>query len=85
MPLNEGPDHSERITTMLQVHDGQCGLCAHFGENDSDKTQLIQIRLKHEAPEQLTEACGHPKLAPLDLVVTPISGCKGFEPVEAQA
>ena len=36
-------------------------------------------------PEQMTEACGLPKLAPLDLVVTPISGCKGFESVEAQA
>ncbi len=70
---------------MLQVQAGQCGLCTHFGENDSDKTQLIQIRLKHEAPEQLTESCGHPKLSPLDLVVTPISGCNGFEPVEAQA
>jgi hypothetical protein len=70
---------------MLQVQEGQCGLCAHFGENDPNKTQLIQIRLKHEAPEQLTEPCGHPKLASLDLVVTPISGCKGFEPVDPQA
>lgn len=70
---------------MLQIHEGQCGLCAHFGENDTDKVQLIQIRLKHEAPAELTESCGHPKLSPLDLVVTPISGCAGFEPVEAQA
>lgn len=70
---------------MLQIHDGQCGLCAHFGENDPNKVQIIQIRLKHEAPEQLTEPCGHPTLSPLDLKVTPISGCKGFEPVDAQA
>jgi len=70
---------------MLQIHDGQCGLCTHFGENDADKTQLIQIRLKHEAPEQMVEPCGLPAHARLDLVVTPISGCKGFEPVEAQA
>ena len=70
---------------MLQIHEGQCGLCAHFGENDTDKVQLIQIRLKHEAPAELTESCGHPLHEKLDLVVTPISGCKGFEPVEAQA
>ena len=70
---------------MLQIHQGQCGLCTHFGENDPNKVQIIQIRLKHEAPEELTEACGHPKLAPLDLVVTANSGCKGFEPVEPRA
>jgi hypothetical protein len=70
---------------MLPVQGGQCGICAHVGENDPSKTPLIQIRLKHDAPEQLTEPCGHPKLASLDLVVTPIGGCKGFEPVDPQA
>jgi len=70
---------------MLQVHDGQCSLGAYFGENNTEKVQLIQIRLEHEAPADLTESYGHPKVSPLDLVVTPISGCNGFEPVEAQA
>lgn len=65
---------------MMQVHDGQCGLCTHFGENQPADEQLIQIRLKHEAPEDLIEECGHPKHAPLHLKVTPMSGCTGFEP-----
>ena len=70
---------------MVAIKDGQCGMCAHYGENNPGEVQLIQIRLKHEAPETLVEECGHPQLAPLHLVVTPISGCAGFEPVAAQA
>ena len=74
---------------MTQVQDGQCGLCAHFGENHPQDTKIIQIRLKHEAPENLVEECGHPSLAPLHLMVTPISGCAGFqaapEPMSARA
>jgi hypothetical protein len=69
---------------MTQVQDGQCGLCAHFGENGQQTQQLIQIRLKHEAPENLRVECGHPAHAPLHLVVTPISGCQGFTPAAAR-
>ncbi|MBA2277802.1 MAG: hypothetical protein H0W06_08560 [Chloroflexia bacterium] len=64
---------------MMQVHEGQCGLCTHFGENGAPDDKLIQIRLKHEAPEDLIEECGHPRHAPLHLKVTPMSGCAGFE------
>ena len=48
---------------------------------------LIQLRKSKEAPEEeVTEECGHPKLAALHLVVTPTSGCAGFEagPEEAR-
>ena len=65
---------------MLHVHDGQCGLCVHFGEHHSNDQEIVQIRIKHEAPETLTEECGHPRHAPLNLVVTATSGCDGFEP-----
>jgi hypothetical protein len=65
---------------MQQVQDGQCGLCAHFGEHHGDQPQLLQIRQRHEAPEQLVDECGHPRHAALNLRVTPISGCDGFEP-----
>ena len=68
---------------MLQIHNGQCGLCAHFGENDvqSDlQQQLVQIRTSKQAPEDLTEGCGHPRHASLHLVVTANSGCDGFVP-----
>ena len=65
---------------MLSLHDGQCGLCAHYGEDHAGDQQLVDIRMRHEAPDDLVEECGHPKHAPLHLVVTPISGCDGFEP-----
>lgn len=70
---------------MIEIKDGQCGLCTHYGENDKDQVKLIQIRLKHEAPETLIEECGHPQNMKLHLVVSPISGCQGFEPVPAHA
>ncbi|HMO27390.1 MAG TPA: hypothetical protein PKB10_14090 [Tepidisphaeraceae bacterium] len=65
---------------MLQIHDGQCGLCAHFGEHHKQDAKLVQIRTKKQAPEDMVDECGHPKHAPLNLKVTPISGCDGFEP-----
>ena len=66
---------------MLHIQDGQCGLCAHFGEHQPDQqSQLVQIRTSKSAPEDLTEECGHPQHAPLHLLVTPVSGCAGFEP-----
>jgi len=65
---------------MQQVHEGQCGLCTHFGEEHGDNSELWQIRTKQEAPETLVDDCGHPRHAALHLKVTPISGCDGFEP-----
>ena len=65
---------------MMQIHDGQCGLCSHFGEHHPDDQKLVQIRLKHQAPEGIVDECGHPRHASLHLRVTPISGCDGFEP-----
>lgn len=68
---------------MMQVTDGQCGLCKHFGEHGAldsqEKQQLIQIRTSKHAPEDLREECGHPQHEPLHLIVTPVSGCEGFE------
>ena len=65
---------------QVQLQDGQCGLCAHYGEQHPNDQQLIQIRMKHEAPDRLIDDCGHPRHAALHLRVTPISGCDGFEP-----
>jgi hypothetical protein len=65
---------------MQEVHDGQCGLCAHFGEHHGEDQQLLQIRQRHQAPENLVDECGHPRHATLNLRVTPISGCDGFAP-----
>jgi hypothetical protein len=70
---------------MQHVEDGHCGLCAHFGESHNTDEKLVQIRVTREGPETLVEECGHPKHAALHLVVTPISGCEGFEPAPAVA
>jgi hypothetical protein len=67
---------------MQQVHEGQCGLCLHFGEEHNSDKKLVQIRQQHEAPETLVDDCGHPRHASLHLKVTPISGCDGFEPAQ---
>jgi hypothetical protein len=53
----------------------------HYGESHEPEPQLLQIRTSKEAPEDLVEECGHPRHASLHLMVTPISGCEGFEPV----
>ena len=50
---------------VQQLHDGQCGLCVHFGETHPRAEQLIAIRRKHEAPEVLVDECGHPRHASL--------------------
>jgi hypothetical protein len=60
-------------------------MCAHFGETMAqDQPKLIQIRLSHEAPDDLLEPCGLPANANLHLMVTPVSGSRlrstRFEP-----
>ncbi len=65
---------------MIDVHEGQCGLCVHFGEPHQESPKLHQIHVSHKASETLVDDCGHPRHASLHLKVTPISGCDGFEP-----
>ena len=69
---------------MLKVQEGQCGACRHFGESHADDRQVVQIHSLLEAPEEYTDECGHPRLAPLHLQVTAVSGCDGFEPAAAE-
>lgn len=68
---------------MLKIQDGQCGMCAHFGENIPDDQKLVQIRISGQAPEDLVEDCGHPQHEGLHLRVTPISTCEGYTPAKA--
>ena len=65
---------------MLAIHEGQCGLCVHFGEGHPSDKKLKEVRVSHKASETLLEECGHPKHASLHLLVTPMSGCDGFKP-----
>ncbi len=62
---------------MLKLTDGQCGLCAHFGEGTADQ-QVVQIRIRGEAPADLIESCSLPINAEHALKVTPIGSCAGF-------
>jgi len=68
---------------MIEVQEGQCGLCKHFGETHDPHPTLLQIRTTHKAPEELVDECGHPKLENLHLKVTPIASCDGYEPIAA--
>ena len=68
---------------MTKLHEGQCGMCAHFGEHDSGNEPLVQIRVRGEAPEDFIDDCGHPQHAGLHLKVSAHSGCDGYAPAEA--
>lgn len=64
---------------MENLHDGQCGLCTHFGEHHKTDV-LVTIASTAKADLKILDECGHPKHASLHLKVTPISGCDGFVP-----
>ncbi len=68
---------------MEAIHEGQCGLCTHFGEQHAKNSALINILTSKQADVVLLDECGHPKHASLHLKVTPISGCDGFSPAAA--
>lgn len=71
---------------MLKITDGQCGMCTHFGEGDKSAEQkLVQIRISGQAPADLVEPCGLPENRKVNLKVTPVSGCAGFEPARKSA
>jgi hypothetical protein len=52
---------------MQAVHDGQCGLCGHFGEHQGKTNVLVSILASKRAEETLLDECGHPKHAALHL------------------
>ena len=68
---------------MENLHDGQCGLCGHFGESHAKSDALVTILTSKSAELNLLDDCGHPRHAALHLKVSPISGCDGFVPVSA--
>jgi hypothetical protein len=69
---------------MREIHEGQCGLCIHFGEHHPDHAELHEIRRSHQAREDFVDECGHPEHHKLHLKVTPTSGCDGFEAAAAR-
>ncbi|MDE1154672.1 MAG: hypothetical protein PW735_02960 [Acidobacteriaceae bacterium] len=67
----------------MQVQNGQCGLCEHFGESHAKTDVLVSIITSKQAEPTTLDQCGHPKHAALHLKVTAISGCDGFVAVAA--
>jgi hypothetical protein len=65
---------------MESLHNGQCGLCGHFGENHDQTPALVSILSSKQASETMLDECGHPRHASLHLKVSAISGCDGFVP-----
>lgn len=63
---------------MESLHNGQCGLCSHFGESHERTPALVSILSSNQASETMLDECGHPRHAALHLMVSPISGCDGF-------
>jgi hypothetical protein len=64
---------------MQSIHEGQCGVCGHFGEHHKSAV-LVSILSSKKADESFVDECGHPRHASLHLKVTAISGCDGFVP-----
>ena len=67
---------------MVSLHEGQCGLCVHYGEHCPQSRQLIQIRLTRRAPQYWVAECTHPRHASMNLRVSASAGCDAFEPVD---
>ena len=70
---------------MIKLSDGQCGVCAHFGESGSDQNKIVQLRINGATPEdavEMVEPCGHPDNAARNLKVSPLAGCSGFVPAK---
>ena len=83
------PDSFEHMPPVaVRMPNGALALLAgnvdphHSVSHHQKDPEVVQIRVSKEAPEELVEECGHPKHAPLHLMVTPISGCDGFEPAK---
>lgn len=63
---------------MLNINDGQCGSCKHFGDGIPQE-QLIQIRVNQTANDGTIAGCDLASNASMHLRVSPISSCDGFE------
>ncbi|MCH2162253.1 MAG: hypothetical protein MK085_10315 [Phycisphaerales bacterium] len=62
---------------MVNVDNGQCGTCAHFG-TDIPEQQLVQIRIDLQADPETVGGCGHPTNVDLHLKVSVNSSCDGY-------
>ena len=63
---------------MINIHDGQCGTCSHFGA-DVPEQQLVQIRVNRQAEPDVVGGCGLPGNARVHLKVSAVSSCDQYE------
>ena len=49
---------------MQAIHDGQCGLCGHFGEHHAKSDVLVTILSSKKADTVLLDECGTPSMPP---------------------
>ena len=70
------------INIMLQISDGQCGSCMHFGDG-MPQEQLVQIRVHGTAEHGTVAGCDLAANASMHLKVSPIGSCDGYEAAEA--
>ena len=68
---------------MIALHEGQCGLCVHFGEDHPNSEKLMQIRTTHQVSEAMVDDCGLPHNSEIHLHVAAISGCDKYEAASA--
>ena len=67
---------------LVKVHEGQCGMCKHFGEHvPADQPKLTQIRISGQAPEDFVEPCGLDINEQVHLSVSVLGGCDRYEAV----
>ncbi|MCH2135459.1 MAG: hypothetical protein MK101_02630 [Phycisphaerales bacterium] len=63
---------------MLNITDGQCGSCSHFGGGIPEE-QLVQIRVNHTAQDDVVGGCDLDSNASIHLKVSPIGSCDRYE------
>ena len=65
---------------MVKVQDGQCGLCAHFGEAEPTgrAPAILEILATRQASELFLAACMQEHHRGSHLRVTPVSGCDSW-------
>ena len=67
---------------MITFSNGQCGTCAHFG-NDIPEAKLVQIRVSQESSDEVVGGCDHPSNSNLHLRVAVVGSCDGYSPANA--
>ena len=64
---------------MTHNGNGQCGSCAHFG-NELPQEKLVQVRVNLDDSADVIAGCGAPSNASLHLKVSALGSCDAYAP-----